>query len=139
MREIKFRGKRIFDGSWAYGDMLHNSSNVPAWIMESHNPNSVYINIDPETVGQFTGSRQNDTDFYEGDIMSFTVFDYNGADTQYTGVIKWCGSRFMIWHDNDQEFYGADGAFDLDWVIAQHDEPEVIGNIYENPELVKEV
>lgn len=76
-------------------------------------------------------------DICEGDIIKFAVFDYNDVDTQYMGVIKWCGSRFMIWHDNEQEFYGPDGGFDLDWVLAQYDETKIIGNVRQNPELLE--
>jgi uncharacterized phage protein (TIGR01671 family) len=87
---------------------------------------------------QCTGLKdKNGKEIYEGDILYFTVFDYNGSDTQYKGVIKWIGSRFAIWHDNEQEYYGSDGAFDLDWVCSQDDEPEIIGNIWETPELIE--
>lgn len=80
---------------------------------------------------------KNGKEIYKGDIISFAVFDYNDIDTHYTGVVKWCGSRFMIWHNNDSEYYGTDGGFDLDWVLAQYDETEVIGNIHDNPELLE--
>ena len=74
---------------------------------------------------------------YEGDILSFTVFDYNDYDTQYTGVVVYHGSRYTIWNNPDSEYYGSDGGFDLDWVIGQDCEIEIIGNIHENPELLK--
>lgn len=97
-----------------------------------------------ETIGQFTSlPDKNGNKIFDGDILAFNVFNYNGGDTQYKGVVKWSdteklATRFMIWHDNENEYYGADGAFDFDWVHYQDSELEIIGNIYENPELLKE-
>lgn len=96
-----------------------------------------------DTVGQYTGlSDKNSKKIFEGDIIAFTVFDYNGGDTQHKGVVKWSdteklATRFMIWHNNENEYYGADGAFDFDWVHYQDSELEIIGNIYDNPELLE--
>lgn len=68
---------------------------------------------------------------YEGDKVSFTVFDCFDSDIQYKGCAVWSGSRFMIWNKPDNEFYGADGGFDLDWVLQQDCDFEIVGNIYE--------
>ncbi len=84
------------------------------------------------TVMQYTGLKdKNDKKVYESDRVRFTVFDYNGLDTQHRGVIKWSGTRFVICSDAEHGYFGADGPFDLDWVFAQDDESEVVGNIYE--------
>ena len=80
---------------------------------------------------------KNGKEIYEGDKVSFSVFDHNGLDTQYKGYVVWCGSRFMIWNKPDDEFYGSDGGFDLDIIVEQDEELEVIGNIHQNPELLK--
>lgn len=96
--------------------------------------------VEPETICHYTGlTDKNDEKIFEGDICEFSVFDYNGHDTQYKGVIVYDGSRFMLWKSKDSEYYGDDGGFDLDWTVAQDDEFEVIGNIFDNPELVEEI
>lgn len=86
---------------------------------------------------QYTGLKdKSGKEIYEFDHLSFTVFDINDNDTQYEGYVVYSGSRFMLWNKPDDEFYGSDGGFDLDWIVNQDDELEVIGNIYENPDLL---
>ena len=86
---------------------------------------------------QFTGLLgKQGKEIYEGDILDFSVFDYNGRDTQHKGCVVYDGSRFMVWKKLDDEFYGSDGGFDLDWLLSQNNEAEVIGNIWENPGLI---
>lgn len=69
-RKIKFRGKRVDNGEWVYGDYIkvtphkdndgHRICSQDSWDI---------FEIDPETVGQFTGFR----DLIEGDICNITV------------------------------------------------------------------
>lgn len=123
-REIKFRGKSLNTGLWSYGDLRQDNIRRKAY---------VEYEVDPETIGQFTGLRDcKGKEIYEGDILSFTVFDVFGGDRQHRGTVRYCGSRFMIWLSLDGE-----DCLDLDWVIEQDDELEIIGNIYDNPEIIK--
>lgn len=123
-REIKFRGKSLNTGLWSYGDLRQDNIRRKAY---------VEYEVDPETIGQFTGLTDcKGKEIYEGDILSFTVFDVFGGDRQYRGTVRYYGSRFMIWLSLD----GGD-CLDLDWVIEQDDELEIIGNINDNPELIK--
>jgi uncharacterized phage protein (TIGR01671 family) len=69
-RQIKFRGKRVDNGEWIYGDLLHGTSSLIG-VRAEH----TFIGTDwdfnevrPETVGQYTGVEDaEDTDIYEGD------------------------------------------------------------------------
>lgn len=123
-RKIKFRGKSLNTGLWSYGDLRQDNIRRKAY---------VEYEVDPETIGQFTGLTDcNGKEIYEGDMLSFTVFDVFGCDRQYRGTVRYCGSRFMIWLSLDGEV-----CLDLDWVIEQDDELEIIGNIYDNPEIIK--
>jgi uncharacterized phage protein (TIGR01671 family) len=137
--EYKFRGKRIDNGKWEIG-FLYKSKNVYRIITaiaidKDINENMWYCEgaeVIYETIGQFTTKTDvNNKEIYTGDKLSFSIFDYNGADTQYTGYVVWNDTRFEIWNSPDSEYYGSDGGFDLGIVLAQDDEAEVIGNMYE--------
>jgi uncharacterized phage protein (TIGR01671 family) len=87
---------------------------------------------------QSTGLKdKNSNEIFEGDIVEFTWFDYVGSDTQFKGLVKYRSGLYEIWKNDKTEFFGSDGPFILNHVWLQDEEFEVIGNIYENPELLK--
>ena len=75
---------------------------------------------------QYTGLKdRNEREIYEGDVVRL--------DDKYNGLIAWDLGRWqsvMYLHDLDIERY-----FDL---YITHSNLEIIGNIYENPELLKD-
>jgi uncharacterized phage protein (TIGR01671 family) len=132
-REIKFRGKDEF-GDWQYGSLVINVDTFK--IFNSMND---YEEVDGKTVEQYTGMNDIDgNEMYEGDIISFTVFDDFGGNKDYKGVIKFNAGMFQIWHSNESEDFGNDGAFVLGEIYAQGGDITVLGNIYDNPEQLKE-
>ncbi|WP_290095438.1 YopX family protein [Bacteroides acidifaciens] len=142
MRKIIFRAKKTADKEWVLGgyvqaiqtDKETGFNKDTHFVMEN---NGLANEVDPETVCQYTGlTDKNGRKIFEGDICDFSVFDYNGSDTKYKGVVVYTGSRFMLWKSEKSEYYGSDGGFDLDWVVGQDDEFEIIGNIFYNPELI---
>lgn len=115
MREIKFRGKDIDNRlGWHYGYFFKDGNRV--YISE----NGRSQEVDPKTVGEFTGLYDQDKkEIYEGDIV----------ETEYgVSVIKYQIGAFLPF----QIIEGED-IFDCwHWSYCL-----VVGNIYENPELLK--
>jgi len=137
MREIKFRGKRKDKNEWEYGFLLEDSELIDDknWEKEEAWKRTYYILVDkdewheiiPETIGQFTGLYdKNGKEIYEGDILK----------TWYgTGVVKFFNGCFYV--DGAQKWLTDEEWTDLLCSFGS-EELEVIGNIYDNPELLKE-
>lgn len=125
MRTIKFRGKDIETGEWLYGNIQVPTPPFDKYFMwdNDHNQKEVI----PDTVGQFTSLLdKNDNEIYDGDILYFTIFDYNDHDTQHKGVVSWNSCTCYVECSEDE-------IYDLDWVCEQDCEVEIIGNIHDNP------
>lgn len=73
MRAILFRGRLVSDGRWTEGN-LNVKMSGRVYISPDHSMCSlygVYGNVDPETVGQFTGVEdKRGRRIYEGDVLA---------------------------------------------------------------------
>ena len=129
MRDTKFRGKRSNDGIWIFGDLIkiensyhileegdlvedghhiRQDSDRPTW-------------IEPETLGEFTGLYDSHgTEIYEGDIVKT---DYH--------VEK------VVYEEGEWRLYISNNSY---CILSNHIGNgyyiKVIGNIYDNPELL---
>ena len=128
MRTIKFRGKSLFTGRWIIGDLYHYDldggmaiqfyDEEDGWVSE---------NVKENTVGQFTGFKdKKGTEVFEGDILA----------------VKACKGFVykLVRYDSDDGMWIADkcNGNQISHLLAEFvGISEVIGNIHDNPELLK--
>lgn len=126
-RTIKFRGKRIDNGEWVYGDLLQPTEICDIYeIANCESIDGTRDEVTPETIGQYTGLHdKNGKEIYEGDIVGIDYLSYI-----VTGVVTYSTKDAMYILTNTNS-------------IADENEPlgdyknlEVIGNTYDNPELL---
>lgn len=129
MREILFRGKTKADGYWLHGDLVHLFYNEGLVFM--YNEVGILKEIDPETVGQYTGLKdKNGKRIFEGDIVQWKDENFNN----YTSVVEWRGEKW-----NYPAFDLAKHDYECNGLQYVHEDCiiEVIGTIYDNPELLE--
>lgn len=154
MREIEFRAKTSSevngfnhkkDGIWVYG-FYRDKVGLPV-ISEFDTTVCDYIDyeVDRNTLGQYTGLKdKNDTKVFEGDILELydkiskihwlAIIEFGNPNGVYDWgyQLKWLktleptGVKECSWNTDI-----------LVWVEVPDVECKVIGNIYDNPELLK--
>lgn len=123
MREILFRGKAI-DGSWYYGVPLVFTEDCVCMAA----PHTYSKKVEANTIGQFTGlTDKNGTKIFEGDIVKFFYDENDEIPTFYS--IEWKSDRACFGYAET-----ADKMLEVDTLHC-----EVIGNIHDNSELLKEL
>lgn len=132
-REILYRGARMEDGKFVYGSLVFvkendKSENELPHIVISYGPDTFdWFEVDPETVGQYTGmTDKNGTKIFEGDIVRH-------IDTM-CHVVEVVNSE--VYFDTEMLEFGFRYSNEL-FHCQFNNEFEVIGNIYDNKELLK--
>lgn len=152
-REILFKAKRRDNGEWVEGSLINTKKGV-AYIIRSKSkafiPKGKNIicsaecyEIDPDTICQFTGlTDKNGKRIWENDILRYS-YDYDGSpflkdgeEMKYrVGAVFWsewrgswavCGRGNKKCTNNDVFKYN-----------RNPNRTEVIGNIFDNPELLE--
>lgn len=122
MREIKFRGYCEKDSEWRYGFYITDGKTHE--ILTLMNCGSMYASqVDPESVGQYTGlNDKNEVEIYERDIVGGVLYkDYS----EHKGKVQYDYNGYrIVTKDKSLE-------------LCLTEKLEVIGNIYENPELLE--
>lgn len=129
MREILFRGKRVDNGEWVVGDSLVHSMYKKGDVCIGVIEGLAIYSVIPESVSEFTGlTDKNGKKIFEGDIVTNdyclekdktknSIIEYGKWNCSCcNGVFGWVSNGFVDFRDED--------------VI-------VIGNIHDNPELLK--
>ncbi|EHS1874591.1 hypothetical protein MO224_001263 [Listeria monocytogenes] len=136
MREIEFRGKRIDNGEWVYGNLMQFEDSATFIFADERKGASTLtyahfiINnmhaIDEKTLGQYTGLKdKNGKKIFEGDIVNCKFFDRMVGDI--TGVINFIDCVWAVSDFKNKRLYQ----------LIDVDNIEIIGNIHENPELME--
>ena len=124
MRETEFRAKRKDNDEWIYGDLLQPTELCNTYeISDKNTIDGSRYDVDKETIGQYTGLKdKNGKKIFEGDIVK--AFYY---ETEVIGKIEFIYGTFALTNS---------GISDNQLFIFE--KLEVIGNIYDNPDLLKE-
>ena len=142
-KEILFIGKRVDNGEWVVGDLIHRQiwkrSLTIIRVSDDGFDHYEEYEVIPETVGQFTGlTDKNGNKIFEGNIISATALD---TGKEQRAVV--CFGNFID-GNNDDEYIGFFIEFDgIKTTITQlsmeecKNRIEVIGNIYDNKELLE--
>jgi uncharacterized phage protein (TIGR01671 family) len=143
MREIEFRGKRKDTNQWIFGNLIEdNHPNVAKVFIHYNSIEDIWkrysVEVIPETIGQLIGKKDiKDKNIYEGDIFKFKFMEELNRSIELIGSFCW----------NDQDL-----CYEIDIYSPEYPEYvclsyidngqmynfEIIGNKYDNPELIKE-
>lgn len=134
MLEILFIGKRVDNGEWVEGNYIQkirpDRKEPTFWCCFIQDMALSRYEVLPETVGQFTGFiDKNGKKIFNGAIVK------NG---DYTYFIKFCNGAYYAFHCRVKDAEGEPYRWGL---ISRFEELnieiEIIGNIHDNPELLK--
>ena len=125
MREILFRGKRVDNGEWVYGNFIADALSTKNYPVDwgfikyySHEESKSYTHeVELQTVGQYTGmTDRNGNKIFEGDIIKC-----RGGEYCY-GVWEYC-SEIII-----------SNLTQIGFELGEYEHIEIIGNIHDGGE-----
>ncbi len=122
MREILFRGKDfsgVINHNWCFGSLDTTENDRTIIIYFDRFGNKCRIFVDPSTIGEYTGLKdKNGKKVFEGDILKAEIWWEQGGCYPHTETC-FIEATFPNMYKNHFE------------------KLEVVGNIYDNPELLR--
>ena len=144
MREILFRGKRLDNDEWVSGNLFVSDTDGRTYILAGSRIVTIEWEVDPSTVGQYTGLMdKNGNRIFEGDIVRTHYANTRNAD--FVEQVVFHNGRFSSLYELPGPGNGKmwtnlpdsvphlplDKMPYMEWC-------EIIGNIHDNPEFMKE-
>ena len=134
-REILFKAKRKDNGEWVEGNLITNERNEKqkyiGYIFDERNgviEDFDLVEVIPDTICQYTGlTDKNGQKIWEYDICEMV---YDGTIHIY--VVVWDKTELDFKGTNGKENYGCNFEY-----LGCCEEIVVIGNIFDNPELLE--
>lgn len=123
--KVKLNGEKI-KSNWVYGGIFPQNGDGDFAIIYQQEPTVEKYPVYADTVGQYTGMKdKNGKKIFEGDIIDFS----DRSDDDGYGIVQYDAeeTKFGFVYDNYCEGLGQ-----RYWSTNV----EVIGNIYDNPELL---
>lgn len=144
MREILFRGKRLDNGEWIDGYYAHIGpvNCKRADIIPEYSSAFYGVEVDPSTVGQFTGLLdKNGNKIFEGDVVKYSFDNPDSPIATENGKRLIIGRIFFSdWRASFSVTAGRNCSSalnnDLFNYVRNGNRVEIIGNIHDNPELL---
>ena len=140
-REILFRGKLEYNGKWIYGDLLQYENGDVAIFGEKLSSfgcecteMSKRDRVIPDTIGQYTGLKDKDGNkIFEGDILEYIGKRKDNMNKVYRRKIVFHEGMFALLSKELQAYSALKHHCMEDGRFAWR----VIGNVHDNPELMK--
>lgn len=141
MREILFRGKRIYNSEWVQGNLVIDKNDKPHIVskdyfcedghhLQYYDDTDKPVFIDPVTVGQYTGlTDKNGTKIFEGDIIKRLFY----LERPVLSVVTFKNGAFGLeWNRGKVKEFSA-------FTSICNCTYEVIGNFYDDAELLGDI
>ena len=130
-----FKAKRIKDAQWIKGYLIYSFTGVPFIITKYDHILALVARdeIDPETICQCTGLKdKNGKLIFENDIVAY--LDVYSTDS---GLAEADSIGEVVWDDETISFQVTNRLFSESYEVLG-DECSLIGNVFDNPELLEE-
>lgn len=120
-REFKFRARRLIGGKWVYGHYYFNG--VAHWIVNNDKFSNDHHEVNPETVGQFTGLYdKNKKEIYEDDIVKYSyISPLDSKEKSYIWVVEYENGMYWLRHIGGLRHYDSS-------LFLKFNRIDVIGN-----------
>lgn len=129
------KAKRIDNGDWLVGYVVKYgyTGKEKYYIVPSYASDLYAIEVDPSTICRCAGLKdKNSKLIWENDVVKFDVYYYEKLQSSIISQIKWCNELCALsLVVNDRGTRGT-----LGHLMDLNKEIEVIGNIFDNPEMV---